>query len=56
MLGIRPHSAHLKTAWLQSKGVWVLDWPACNPDLTTPHGKQVAHSEGHNTTTETTDG
>ena len=29
----KPHSAHLTTAWLRSKRVRVLDWPACSPDL-----------------------
>lgn len=29
----RPHSAKVTKAWLHSKGVRVLDWPACSPDL-----------------------
>ena len=29
----KPHSARVTTAWLQSKRVQVLDWPACSPDL-----------------------
>ena len=29
----KSHSAHVTTAWLCSKRVWVLDWPACSPDL-----------------------
>uniref|UniRef100_A0AAY5K5G3 Tc1-like transposase DDE domain-containing protein n=1 Tax=Esox lucius TaxID=8010 RepID=A0AAY5K5G3_ESOLU len=29
----KPHSAHITTAWLHSKRVWVLNWPACSPDL-----------------------
>ena len=29
----KPHSARLTTAWLRSKRVRVLDWPACSPDL-----------------------
>ena len=29
----KPHSACLTTAWLRSKRVRVLDWPACSPDL-----------------------
>ena len=28
-----PHSTHVTTAWLCSKRVRVLDWPACSPDL-----------------------
>uniref|UniRef100_A0AAR2J4N9 Tc1-like transposase DDE domain-containing protein n=1 Tax=Pygocentrus nattereri TaxID=42514 RepID=A0AAR2J4N9_PYGNA len=29
----KPHSARVTTAWLHSKRMRVLDWPACNPDL-----------------------
>ena len=29
----KPHSAHVSKAWLRKKSVWVLDWPACSPDL-----------------------
>ena len=29
----KPHSACVITAWLRSKRVRVLDWPACSPDL-----------------------
>uniref|UniRef100_A0AAR2KV54 Tc1-like transposase DDE domain-containing protein n=1 Tax=Pygocentrus nattereri TaxID=42514 RepID=A0AAR2KV54_PYGNA len=29
----KPHSACVTTAWLRSKRVRVLDWPACSPDL-----------------------
>uniref|UniRef100_A0AAY5KL34 Tc1-like transposase DDE domain-containing protein n=1 Tax=Esox lucius TaxID=8010 RepID=A0AAY5KL34_ESOLU len=29
----KPHSARITTAWLHSKRVWVLNWPACSPDL-----------------------
>ena len=29
----KPHSARVTTAWLRSKRVRVLDWPACSPDL-----------------------
>ena len=29
----KPHSARVTTAWLRSKRVQVLDWPACSPDL-----------------------
>ncbi len=30
----RPHSAAITTAWLRSRRVRVLNWPACGPDLT----------------------
>ena len=30
---VEPHSTCVTTAWLHSKRVWVLDWPACSPDL-----------------------
>ncbi len=29
----KPHSATITTAWLHSRRVWVLNWPACSPDL-----------------------
>ena len=29
----KPHSARVTTAWLHSKRVRELDWPACSPDL-----------------------
>ncbi len=29
----KPHSARVTAAWLRSKRVRVLDWPACSPDL-----------------------
>lgn len=29
----KTHSVRVKTAWLRSKRVWVLDWSACSPDL-----------------------
>ena len=29
----KPHSAHVTPAWLHSKRVQVLDWPACSQDL-----------------------
>ena len=29
----KPHYARVTTAWLHSKRVYVLDWPACRPDL-----------------------
>ncbi len=29
----KPHSATIPTAWLHSRRVWVLNWPACSPDL-----------------------
>ncbi len=29
----RPHSAAITTAWLRSRRVRVLNWPACGPDL-----------------------
>ncbi|KAL6463867.1 hypothetical protein MHYP_G00282580 [Metynnis hypsauchen] len=29
----KPHSARVTTAWLHSKRVRILDWPACSPDL-----------------------
>ena len=27
----KPHSARVTTAWLHSKRMWVLDWPAYSP-------------------------
>ncbi len=29
----KPHSAAITTAWLRSRRVRVLNWPACSPDL-----------------------
>ncbi len=29
----KPHTAATTTAWLHSRRVWVLYWPACSPDL-----------------------
>lgn len=29
----KTHSVRVTTAWLRSKRVWVLDWPACSRDL-----------------------
>ncbi len=29
----KPHTAAIKTAWLHSRRVWVLNWPACSSDL-----------------------
>ncbi len=29
----KTHTAAITTAWLQSRRVWVLKWPACSPDL-----------------------
>ncbi len=29
----KPHNAAITTAWLRSRRVRVLNWPACNPDL-----------------------
>ncbi len=29
----KPHTAAITTAWLLSRRVWVLNWPACSPDL-----------------------
>ncbi len=28
----KPHTAAITTAWLRSRRVWVLNWPACSPD------------------------
>ncbi len=29
----KPHTAAITTAWLHTRRVWVLNWPACSPDL-----------------------
>ncbi len=29
----KPHNAAITTAWLRSRRVRVLNWPACSPDL-----------------------
>ncbi len=29
----KPHTAAISTTWLRSRRVWVLNWPACSPDL-----------------------
>ncbi len=29
----KPHTAAITTAWLRSRSVRVLNWPACSPDL-----------------------
>ncbi len=29
----KPHAAAITTAWLRSRRVWVMNWPACIPDL-----------------------
>ncbi len=30
---VKPHTAAITTAWLHSRRVWVLYWPACSLDL-----------------------
>ena len=30
---VKSHTVSITTAWLRSRRVWVLDWPACSPDL-----------------------
>nr|ACO13342.1 Transposable element Tcb1 transposase [Esox lucius] len=37
----KAHSAHITTAWLLSKRVWVLNWSACSPDL--PPTENISH-------------
>lgn len=46
------HSACVTTAWLWSKSMQVLDWPACGP---VSCWKCVAHYEAQNTSTEVPD-
>ncbi len=29
----KPYTAAIATAWLSNRRVWVLNWPACSPDL-----------------------
>ncbi len=29
----KPHTAAIITAWLRSRRVWVVNWPAYSPDL-----------------------
>ena len=31
----KPHIASTTTAWLHSRRLWVLNWPACSPDVST---------------------
>ncbi len=38
----KPHNAAITTAWLHSRRVRVLNWPACSPDLSTIE-KNLAH-------------
>jgi len=37
----KPHTTAITTAWLINRRVWVLDWPACSPDLSPP--KNIWH-------------
>ncbi len=54
----KPHTAAITTAWLRSRRVWVLNWPACSPDLSliekmTTNSSAAGNLYGPNSNTKT---
>lgn len=49
----KQHTASIKTAWLHSRRVWVLSWPACSPSLS-PTENLESHEGNKNNTTKIT--